>query len=219
MTILNVFLICLSLKYLNNNYENISDVSKWIFNEMIKVQYNDSKLFKSLNKLDFETSKILLKFVKNIQIIDDYLLEIFREEFIHCYNIVKFLLYNQIHINSDWMLIHACEQNQLDVIKLLLDNGANIHIKHEYPLYSACRDGYTEIVKLLLDKGAKITNKRRYTVLENAIIHDHYHLVKILIGNGAIIKSYDIIRIAHDNCDDQNIIDLLEANYIMNLIK
>ena len=46
--------------------------------------------------------------------------------------------------------------NNTEVVKLLLDNGADIHALNDFPLRWASRYGRTDTVKLLLDHGANI---------------------------------------------------------------
>ncbi len=49
--------------------------------------------------------------------------------------------------------------NSIEVVKYLLDIGADIHYKEDAALRWACREGHYELVKLLLDKGADPTAK------------------------------------------------------------
>lgn len=60
-------------------------------------------------------------------------------------------------------LIHwACFHNLLDIIKLLIDKGADIHVKNSSgwtPIMEASRNGYFEIVELLVSKGANVNDQ------------------------------------------------------------
>ena len=60
--------------------------------------------------------------------------------------------------DDDSAPIHlAAEKGHKDIVKLLLDHGANIDVKDndgETPIYRAAVKGHTETVKLLLDHGA-----------------------------------------------------------------
>lgn len=60
-------------------------------------------------------------------------------------------------------LIHwACFHNLLDLVKLLIDKGADIHVKNSHgwtPIMEASRNGYFEIVELLVSKGANVNDQ------------------------------------------------------------
>lgn len=59
-------------------------------------------------------------------------------------------------------LAFACDRGHVDVVKVLLANGADPKVKDTFygatPLDSALENGHTEIVKLLLEKGASPDN-------------------------------------------------------------
>ena len=72
----------------------------------------------------------------------------------------------------------ACWTNEIKVIKLLLDKGANINIRDvdgNTPIISACGYGSIDIAKLLLEHGANINDKNNegYTPL----IYSHQYCV------------------------------------------
>ena len=52
----------------------------------------------------------------------------------------------------------ACWNGHLEIVKYLVEQGANIHILDEAPLRDACFYGYFEIVKYLVEQGAIITD-------------------------------------------------------------
>jgi serine/threonine-protein phosphatase 6 regulatory ankyrin repeat subunit B len=71
-------------------------------------------------------------------------------------NIKDYYYYNRY-------LIHwACFHNLLDLVKLLIDKGADIHVKNSHdwtPIMEASRNGYFEIVELLVSKGANVNDQ------------------------------------------------------------
>ena len=72
-----------------------------------------------------------------------------------------------------------------EVVRLLLENGANVNVKatemHFTPLWSASSEGHTEIVKLLLDNGADIEIRaNNITPLEIAKSGGHKQIVELL---------------------------------------
>lgn len=95
-------------------------------------------------------------------------------------------------------LAGAVVQEQMDVVRFLLDNGADPNIPNKNgltPLEHACgRDKTNALVlaKLLLAKGALVnpTNITEYPIppLDWAISSDNLDLVKLLLKHGATIK-------------------------------
>ena len=84
------------------------------------------------------------------------------------YNIAVELLKHKTNLNlrSDsekTALMYACENGDIQMVKLLLDYGADINLetksKHFTALYFACWHGLVELIKLLIDNGAIIDKK------------------------------------------------------------
>ena len=59
-----------------------------------------------------------------------------------------------IHTQSNNALILASKNGQLGAVKFLLNNGADIHTQNDLALRIAAQYGHLEIVKLLSEKGA-----------------------------------------------------------------
>jgi len=72
--------------------------------------------------------------------------------------IVKYVIEKgaDIHAENDSALCRASYHDHLEIVKLLIEKGADIHAGHEYALRKAFRYGHLEIVKLLIEKGADI---------------------------------------------------------------
>ena len=77
--------------------------------------------------------------------------------------IVKLLLDHgaDLHAWYDFALRYAADDGHTDTVKLLLDRGAKIHADNDQALYLAAEYGNTETVKLLLNRGATITSEIR----------------------------------------------------------
>lgn len=107
-------------------------------------------------------------------------------------------------------LMEASERGNLEIVKLLLKNGAPVNERNsldETALYFASRGGYVEIVKELIQKGAivdELNNKTLETPLMSAVgyqqdydgilftlnnnAEDHLNVVRLLLKNGADIN-------------------------------
>lgn len=206
-----IFSFCLVLKYLRNNYEFTSNLSKWIFNELVKINYSNNKLSKALDKRDFEIIKILIKFNKDINLLSDYLVRYCRSKEKY-FDVIELLVKNGtkrskkfIHCWNDRALGWACTNGYTDVAKLLIENGAYIHSQNNKVLSFACANGRIDIVKLLIESGmnepysmqvievdprnlcmafrvTKVIDFIRIDIpFMQACIHDHIDIVKLLI--------------------------------------
>ena len=88
------------------------------------------------------------------------------------------------------VLIYAAWNGSTEVVKLLIDNGADLNHKNNFggtALIYAAYKGDTELVKLLIDSGADQNIKDRYgqTALMLAVGNEHTETVELLIDNGA----------------------------------
>lgn len=106
MTLINISLICLTLKYISKNYKFICNVSKWIYFELAKLNYTKSKFVKSMKKEDFEVIKILINFNEDIDIINNYLNGYHYSERIseNYYDIVKLFIDKESSMNNKTLL-------------------------------------------------------------------------------------------------------------------
>ena len=88
-------------------------------------------------------------------------------------------------------LIMAACNDKVDIIRLLLDHGANVHSKDsdgDTALHCAAYNGYDEAVKLLIGGGANlhVKNNDNRTPLDEAKRHDRSSTIAII---EATIKS------------------------------
>lgn len=104
----------------------------------------------------------------------------------------------------------ACEKGNLDIVKLLLQHGANVNALMEFsdgqeeekdisPLHIACYHGHVRIVKLLLMYGASVNAatswlegkewKRGWTCAHIAAVRGHNEVLKILLKHDAFINA------------------------------
>ena len=89
-------------------------------------------------------------------------------------------------------LINAVKKCDIDIVKNLLDNGADvndfIYTDQESPLFKAATSGQIEMVKLLLKRGADIEGSGGGAPLKHAAERGQAEVVQLLIQNGADIN-------------------------------
>ena len=89
--------------------------------------------------------------------------------------------------SANTLLFVACETGQRDIVKLLLDHGANctIHSVTKYcPLYIACYNGKLDIVEMLLKqfpKQVQALTVERWLPIHAAAINGHYAVIELLL--------------------------------------
>lgn len=101
-----------------------------------------------------EVIEALIKFNKDVVLITKFLVT-------YCwyrdnyYDLVKVLIDNgaDIHIENDLPLIYASRNGYYDIVELLTDNGANIHAQNDKAFNLACYRGHNDIVDLFYSIG------------------------------------------------------------------
>ena len=122
------------------------------------------------------------------------------------FEMVEFLVKNGIDLkkctdtSGKTPLHHAIENgNNLKVIKLLLDNGADLRattLKGETPMHSAAEGDNLKIVKFLFEQGVEINNNsndnkefsKQRSPLQIAVLKQNYEIVEFLLENGANVN-------------------------------
>ena len=116
-------------------------------------------------------------------------------------------------------LIAACNRGNLELVRELLKNGADINtfdVNNNTLLLIACENNNIDIVKLLLEKGANIEqHNNKGTPLLIACEMNHVDIVKLLLEKGANKYYMDVwgqtaLDIATDH-DNTKIIALLNS--------
>ena len=95
--------------------------------------------------------------------------------------------------------INNNKDKDIDVIKYLIDNGADLNAKYikteDTPLHMAIKNENIQIIQLLISKGANINirNKMKESPLDNAIIKQNNDIFKFLLNQKAEITVQELI--------------------------
>ncbi len=117
-------------------------------------------------------------------------------------------------INKNSLLLEASFWGHFEIVKFLVENGANINYKNYYgnsALMCASENNELEIIHFLLENGADINIKNDYneTPLIGSIMGNKLDAMKLLLENGANInnKNQNILTIAKiHKCDEEMLI-------------
>lgn len=102
-----------------------------------------------------------------------------------------------IHLAAACMEEDVNESNYREIVKLLLQAGANVNEKSEYclytPLFFAVQNRKHAMAKLLLERGASIrsVNNKKQTTLHLAVEGDDDEMVELLLSHGADAEARD----------------------------
>jgi ankyrin repeat protein len=159
----------------DNYIKGYSNVINRILNNSGKNIENKTKIFKELllnasYKDDFQILSLLLDKTK--------------------------LKPNVCDENGDTLLIIASYKGNTEIVRLLLENGANPNKVNRYKytaLSLASQNGHIEIVRLLLDKKAdpNIPKQQGPTPLILASVNRHIEIVRLLLEKGADVNMRD----------------------------
>lgn len=158
-----------------NSYKNIP-IETIINNEIYKkddILYRNSKI----------TLKLMKILKQNLSSNEDKIK-----------NLIKKLVYvDQFRKNGANALMYAIHNGDLNIIKLLIDKGADVNIidsQGDMPIFIAVFDNL-DVVKLLVENGANINvkDRRNNTPLISACFHTNLDIVKYLIDKGADINA------------------------------
>ncbi len=98
--------------------------------------------------------------------------------------IVKFLVKRDVHKCKDIALYKSSYRGDIQTVRFLVENGANVHAYDDVAIRWASGNGHLEVVRFLVDSGAYI-NSRDSSALYWAVMFDHLEVVRFLVERGA----------------------------------
>jgi len=132
--------------------------------------------------------------------------------FIHEFNYIDI-------IDINFALIYSSGRCDLEIIKFLINNGADIHYNNEYALEVNIKNNRIDIVKYLLDLYKNIDNLLINLLVKLSSDNSHLEIFKFLINKFKLYSNYSIFKISlfyHIEKRNFNFIEYLTHNYINN---
>ena len=191
---------CDIVEIINSTSQNVQNIKSGYLSKLtigkLKYQLNNG-LKRSYHQNDFD---VIYYLIQTQQI--NYKDIIYRIRLNNAYKCLQVLIEQGINVNipddddGETPLHKACSFNNVESIKLLLDQGADVNIQHNYgytPLYTACSNNSVESVKLLILNGANVNIPDNYgrTPLHLACRYNSVEIVKLLLYNGANVNIQD----------------------------
>ena len=107
-------------------------------------------------------------------------------------NTLKYLVENKadIHIKNNYCVRRASRNGHIDAVKYLVKHKADIHMKNNYCVRWASKNGHLEVVKYLVKHKADIHIKNNYCV-RWASKNGHLEVVKYLVKHKADVHADD----------------------------
>ena len=190
------------LEALEKSAENSAKITEMIIGKADKNIINDSldgktPLIIAVGNSYLETAKILIENGADVNSVDfegwsalSYAVNNGDIE------IAKLLLTNKAKINDELLLAikSPIVESRIDMMKLLIDNGANINYADENeftPLNTAIETGDMELTKFLITNGANVNSLMQdgVSLIVYAISQNNMDLLQILIENGANVNN------------------------------
>ncbi len=107
----------------------------------------------------------------------------------------------------DDKLVQASKKNDLNAIKAVLDNGADIDCYDGRPVISAAYNGHLEIVKYMVERGADV-HVHNDEALQWAVENNEVKVAKYLIEKGCKVSNLDETNI-------KKLISKLDPQYVI----
>lgn len=132
-------------------------------------------------------------------------------------NKVQSFLDSAIDFNyEDKAIRMACATGHVEIVKLLMDKGANVHTDEDFPLRVAIMNGNIEVINYLLDNHFKIPKNHIDYTFKWCQSSGRIQVLKILLERKALPKKYakEIILELNEINKCKDIQDLYNKNII-----
>jgi ankyrin repeat protein len=175
----------------------------YIINSSLKYLNNNYKLVVKLSKWFYE-DLILINYSEN------KLVKCFERKDLDCVKIIIHL--NQ---NKDILNLNLYYSDDLDIIKLLVENGADIHKNDDYILHFVVIQNQSyEIIEFLVKNGANV-NASHGEIILDACNNGRADIIKLFLDNGF---TYNLDEVLKRSCyyGYYDIVELL-INYNINI--
>lgn len=159
---------------------NRLDVIQFYIDHGISIHYND--LEDAIKHANIKTLDFLLD--QKIQYDDENDLTRAFDHIVENYEIIELIISKGNIVFKNCALIVAVEKNKLEIVKLLVENGADAKTQDNAALICAVINGNLKIVKYLVSNGGN-PHSDKYRILQNAISFNHWEIVKFLVQSGA----------------------------------
>lgn len=214
------------------SFRLVSSLSRWLFEELVNINYKDSVLSTSLDRQDIDAVQSIIHLMKDKVTLNNFIRRCYFENTKISYKLAKILIKNgaNIHIRNNHLLINACKNGDYDLVKILIDNHASIYARNHEALRFAIIKNHNDIIDLLICKcycndlhivyfivkqisiRTILNLKNNHLLIYSCEVGD-YDVAKLLIQNGSNINAYDnaALRISIQN-ERFDILELLINN-------
>ena len=194
MIIKNVHKIDINDENVITNARCNIEIFKYLDNIGVNIYINENSVFyDACLDGDLEIVKFFIKNGVSTDVKSDALISSCTQNDNRIIEIIKILIENgaDIHAEEDQSFINACEYCNIEIIKLLIQYGANIHAQNDKALINACYYDDIETVKLLIENGANIHAQEDQAFINACYNNENIEIVKLLIEKGANIHAQE----------------------------
>lgn len=210
---------CLELET-NTKYDNTLWFEKWSINNYKWLAKNTTVL--NRHKV-FEYKGVYYHKINGViySNVTDVSMDILNDQFIYAIDeenveIMKYLIDNgaDVRYRNDKGIRSASRVGNVGIVKYLCERGADIHAEQEESLIFSSIHGHIEVFKYLVEKGADITTQSNFVIMCCSNLEIIKFIVKV---GGDIHVREDELLMRAVNSGDMNIIKyLVEENAVIN---
>lgn len=170
------------------NWDNFGDsIEQEYNNKIIEAQKEENKdiaLYKFSKLGILEEVKRLVQNGADIHFSEGLAIKIASIE--GHFDIVEYLISigSTVEEKTESMIL-AVEEQWVSIVKLLINNGANIRSHNNYILRDSCRHGETSLVRFILEKCQDLKGDELKVPIIEAVYRGHLDIIKLLLDRKA----------------------------------